>query len=577
MKFRLTLIAASLTLVAASSFAANTPAFSVAPQESAAVVANLTYKNNLGQAHGYAIAAQHPGADGAKIHRLNHTYNNVPIYGSESIVVTQPNGTILSETHDDKRAGLVASPSLGKAAAAMSVVPKLSAAEVIARTVQNIAPNGTHHHQPSAQLVIYPQIKSVRVAAAKNKPEAQLNAMDLEEVVTGYDLAYVVQTRMLVNGKLSFTDSIIHADDGRVLKQWDALQSVAGTGKSQYSGTVSVETTLTSGVYKMVDSTRGINGVFGGTAITNLNHANAGPGTVYSGTVNTWGDGLNYNGGSTTSTNGQTAAVDAMWGLRNTYDMLKNTQGWLSLDGKNTASYIGVHHNTGEVNGFYDPTCKCMYIGDGNSTYHQLGTLDIIGHEMGHGVTNATSNLTYSGESGGLNEASSDITGEMVEAYARAGGVGSVIPSTGNDWVAGAQISSTGTPARWFYKPSKDGKSPDAWSSTIGSLNVHYSSGPANRMFYFLAKGSSSTATSDYYSKYLSQAPLAMVGIGSDKAYKIWFRSLTTKFTASTNYATAQQKMVLAATELYGASSKEVIAVKRAFAAINVGVDVTGG
>lgn len=577
MKFRLTFLAASLALVAGSSFAADAASFSVAPQESAAIVAKLAYKNNLGQAHGYAISMQHPGADGVKIHRLNHTWNNVPILGSESIVVTNQSGAIISETHDDKRVGLVANPSLGKAAAPMSVVPKLSAAEAIARTVQNLAQNGTHHHQPSAQLVIYPQVKSVRVAAAKNKPEAQLNAVDLEEVVTGYDLAYVVQTRMLVNGKLSFTDSIVHANDGRVLKQWDAMQSVAGTGKSQYSGTVPVETTLTSGVYKMVDNTRGINGKFGGTAITNLNHANVGPGTVYSGTVNTWGDGLNYNGGSTTSTNGQTAAVEAMWGLRNTYDMLKNTQNWLSLDGKNTASYIGVHHNTSEVNGFFDPTCKCMYIGDGNSTYKQLGTLDIIGHEMGHGVTNATSNLTYSGESGGLNEASSDITGEMVEAYARAGGVGSVIPSTGNDWVAGAQISATGTPLRWFYKPSKDGKSPDAWSSTIGSLNVHFSSGPANRMFYFLAKGSSATSTSDYYSKYLTQAPLAMVGIGSDKAYKIWFRSLTTKFTTSTNYATAQQKMVLAATELYGASSKEVIAVKRAFAAINVGLDVTGG
>lgn len=94
---------------------------------------------------------------------------------------------------------------------------------------------------------------------------------------------------------------------------------------------------------------------------------------------------------------------------------------------------------------------------------------------------------------------------------------------------------------------------------------------------YFLPEGSSSTSTSDYYSKYLTKPPLAMVGIGSGKTYKIWFRALTTKFTSSTNYATGQQKMVLAATELYGASSKEVIAVKRAFAAINVGLDVTGG
>ena len=74
-----------------------------------------------------------------------------------------------------------------------------------------------------------------------------------------------------------------------------------------------------------------------------------------------------------------------------------------------------------------------MFIGDG-SFFTSLGAIDVIGHEMGHGVTAATSNLTYSGESGGLNESSSDISGEVVEAYARAGGTGATIPNTGNDW-----------------------------------------------------------------------------------------------------------------------------------------------
>jgi Zn-dependent metalloprotease len=103
---------------------------------------------------------------------------------------------------------------------------------------------------------------------------------------------------------------------------------------------------------------------------------------------------------------------------------------------------------------------------------------------------------------------------------------------------------------------------------------VHYSSGPNNRMFYFLAQGSNATDSSDYYSKYLNKAPLAMSGIGTDKAFRIWFKALTTKFTSSTNYADARAKMVLAAQELYGASSKEATAVQRAYAAINVGADV---
>lgn len=577
MSFRTTLLAASLAIISTASFAAEPASFGIAPQQSSALVAQLSAKSNLGQAHGLAISMQHPGASGTVIHRLAHTYNNVRIWGSESVVVTDGAGKVLSEALDDRRQGLVVNPGLGRATHEMNVQPKLSAHDVINRMVQGFAANGVHTQPAQAELVIFPIIKSVRVAAAANKAESELNALDLEEHVTGYQLAYLVQTRMEVGGKLQYRDAIVNANDGSIIKQWDALQTVAGTGKSQYSGTVPVETTLSGGVYKMVDSSRGVGGVFGGTAITNLNHANSGPGTVYSASTNSWGDGANYNGGSTTSANGQTAAVDAMWGLRNTYDMLKNTLGWKSLDGKNTASYIGVHHNTAEDNAFYEPSCKCMYIGDGGSSFKQLGWLDVIGHEMGHGVTAATSNLTYSGESGGLNESASDITGEMVEAYAKAGGTGAVIPSSGNDWLLGKEISKTGTPLRYLYKPSKDGRSPDAWSSSIGSLNVHFSSGPNNRMFYFLAKGSSATTTSDFYSKYLTQAPKAMVGIGSDKAYRIWFRALTTKFTTSTNYASAQQKMVQAATDLYGASSKEVIAVKRAYAAINVGADVTGG
>jgi Zn-dependent metalloprotease len=125
-----------------------------------------------------------------------------------------------------------------------------------------------------------------------------------------------------------------------------------------------------------------------------------------------------------------------------------------------------------------------------------------------------------------------------------------------------------------MYKPSKDGASPDAWSSSLKRIDVHYSSGPNNRMFYFLSQGSNADKASDYYSKYLVKAPAAMTGIGLDKAYRIWFKANTTKFTSSTNYADARAKMIEAAQELYGKTSKEATAVTRAFAAINVGADV---
>jgi Zn-dependent metalloprotease len=393
-------------------------------------------------------------------------------------------------------------------------------------------------------------------------------------VVGSYELAYLVKTRTAEGNTPVFKDSIVSARTGAILDQWSMLQTVTGTGYSQYNGTVPLNTTLSGTTYSMKDGSRGVGGTFGAMAITNANHTTS-AGLVYTNSTNTWGDGQQYiAGGSTTNANGQTAAVNAMWGLMNTYDTLKNVLGWQSLDGNNTATYIAAHVNTAYDNAYYSDGCKCMYIGDGGTYFNNLGSIDVIGHEMGHGVTASTSNLAYRGESGGLNESSSDITGEVVEAYARAGGTGSVIPLTGNDWMTGQEISKDGQPLRWMYKPSLDGQSPDAWNTSLKRLNVHYSSGPNNRMFYFLSKGSNSSSGSQYYSKYLTQAPLAMTGIGADKAYRIWFKALTTKFTSSTNYADARLKMIASATELYGAGSAEVKAVTRAYAAINVGLDV---
>jgi Zn-dependent metalloprotease len=533
-------------------------------------------KRGLDSDHGYALEAFHPGVKGSSVTRLAHTYKGVRVFHSESVVVTNDAGKIVSESISERRNGLgygAAAGKMGGRFSSFSVKPALSQADAVARVTKAIGPYSGEAEKAKAELIVYPITAMVRVPAAVNKTDAQLNAMDLVEQVQGYELAYLVKTRLITaNNRPVYHDTIISANDGHVLKQWSALHTVIGTGYSQYNGTVPISTSLSGSTYKMLDATRGVGGTYGGMAITNANHGTT-AGLIYTNSTNTWGDGQNYiAGGSTTNANGQTAAVNALWGLMNTYDMLKNTLGWQSLDGNNTATYIAAHVNTAYDNAYYDDTCKCMYIGDGSSFY-SLGSIDVIGHEMSHGVTAATSNLTYSGESGGLNESNSDIGGEMVEAYARNGGTGTVIPA-GNDWVMGREISKTGTPLRYLYKPSKDGSSPNAWSSTVGNLDVHYSSGPNNRMFYFLSQGSNSSSTSDYYSSYLTKAPLAMTGIGNDKAYRIWFRAATTKFTASTNYADARAKVLLAAQELYGVGSKEATAVQRAYAAINVGTDV---
>jgi len=569
MEFRKSLIAAAIAMVAAQASAA--PSMMASPvafsaHEKARLVSTLNGergKYGLDADHGYAIASQHPGEQGRAISRINHTYKGVRIFESESVVVTDQGGNIVSESVGERRQGLS-----GKR---FDVKPAISGKAAIAKASRSLPGAGAEIDPPSAELVIFPVMKTVRAPGAENKAEADLNAVDVQDVVAGYELAYLVKTR----SQGGHHDTIVSARDGRILDQWNAMQNVVGTGHSQYNGDVPINTTLSGGVYKMIDGSRGTGGTFGAMAITNANHGTS-AGAVYTNTTNVWGDGKQYiAGGSTTNANGQTAAVNALWGLMNTYDMHKNVLNWSSLDGNNTATYIAVHVNTAYDNAYYSDSCKCMFIGDGGSYFNNLGSIDVIGHEMGHGITAATSNLTYRGESGGLNESSSDISGEAVEAYARAGGTGTTLPvPSGNDWMMGKEISKNGQPLRWMYKPSKDGKSPDAWKSTIKRLDVHYSSGPNNRMFYFLAMGSSATVGSDTYSQYLTQQPKAMTGIGIDKAYRIWFRANTTKFTSSTNYADARLKVLAAAQELYGASSAEAKAVQRAYAAINVGADV---
>ena len=525
--------------------------------------------------HYYRITAQHPGMGGTQVLRAAHTWKGLRIFGSDSVVVLDAQARVLSETASERRLylGTGNANRLGALTASFSVQPQTNARAAIAASLATLPAGAVHVVKPQAGLLIWPVMRMQRVVGAGAKAEEELNAVDVQDVVERYELAYLVRTRMRQGEQPVYHDTIVSARDGAILDRWSMVQTVTGVGKSQYNGEVPLSTTLKDGQYLLLDPERGKGGTFGAMAITNANNGSS-AGKVYANATNVWGDGKQFvEGGSTTGPNGQTAAVNAMWGLMNTYDALKNVLGWRSLDGRDTATFIAAHVNRGYDNAYYSDTCRCMFIGDG-TYFTSLGAIDVIGHEMGHGVTAATSDLVYSGESGGLNESASDINGELVEAYARAGGKGESFPEDGNDWQLGLEISRNATPLRWMYKPSKDGSSPDAWSTSLRRLDVHYSSGPNNRMFYFLAKGSRADAAGDYYSKYLVKQPQAMTGIGTDKAYRIWFHANTTKFTSSTNYADARAKMILAAEELYGKDSRESIAVQRAYAAINVGADI---
>ena len=208
-----------------------------------------------------------------------------------------------------------------------------------------------------------------------------------------------------------------------------------------------------------------------------------------------------------------------------------------------------------------------MTYGDG-SFFNPLVSIDVAGHEMTHGVTSRTAGLIYSGESGGLNEATSDIFGSMVEYYAaNANDVG--------DYLIGEEISKTpGKALRYMYSPNIDGASADCYYTGVGGIDVHYSSGVANHFYYLLAEGTApaggpASPTCKRSDTKKATGTGTVVGIGRQAAEKIWYRALTVYMTSSETFAKARLDTVQAATDLFGAGSAEVTAVGAAWDAVN--------
>ncbi|MEU6259108.1 M4 family metallopeptidase [Streptomyces sp. NPDC047043] len=343
---------------------------------------------------------------------------------------------------------------------------------------------------------------------------------------------------------------VTDATTGKRIYSYEAVDT--GTGTSEYSGTVTLGTTASaSGGYDLIDGGRG------GHKTYDLNGGTNGTGTLFHDADDKWGDG--------TPANRQTAAVDAAYGAAVTWDFYKSAFNRNGIAGDGKAAYSRVHYGNAYVNAFWNDSCFCMTYGDGSGNTHPLTSLDVAGHEMSHGLTAATAGLKYSRESGGLNEATSDIFGTSVEFFAN----NSADPG---DYLIGEKIdiNGDGTPLRYMDKPSKDGGSADYWSRTVGRLDVHYSSGVANHFFYLLSEGSGAKTVNGVSYNSPTYDGSTVTGIGRDKADQIWYRALTTYFTSSTNYAGARTGTLQAASDLYGAGSAEYSAVAAAWKAVNV-------
>lgn len=349
-------------------------------------------------------------------------------------------------------------------------------------------------------------------------------------------------------------DAFVDAKTGVVRWAFNSLETAGavGTGRTMYSGVVSLQTaTSTTDGFSLTDTTRANN------YTVDMNNRQFGRGTLVTDSANDFGD------GSKSNSDRDTAAADAHYGMGVTWDYYQATFGRNGIDGTGRTAYSRVHFGRRYENANWSDSCFCMTYGDGGSTFYPLVALDVAGHEMTHGVTASEAGLTYSGESGGLNESTSDIFGTLVEFHAANAQdvpdywIGERMYKT--NYSNGGSTYTQTSALRYMDDPNKDGISPACWSSTLGNLNVHYSSGPSNHMFYLLSHGGVSKCNGNN-----------VVGLGNDKAGAIWYRALTTYMTSSTNYKQALGAAQSAATDLYGAGSTEYNTVTAAFAAINV-------
>jgi len=257
------------------------------------------------------------------------------------------------------------------------------------------------------------------------------------------------------------------------------------------------------------------------------------------------------------------AVNEAYDGSGITYDLYKNIYSRDSIDNNGMRLDSTVHYKKDYDNAFWDG--EQMVYGDGDGELFNRFTIaiDVIGHELTHGVTQFEAKLVYSQQPGALNESMSDVFGSLVKQYS--------MNQTADqaDWLIGAGLLAAGVngvalrsmkaPGTAYDDPvlGKDpqpGHMNDYVNTSSDNGGVHINSGIPNRAFYFVAN--------------------QIGGKAWEKAGQIWYVTLRDKLTSSSNFQTCANQTFMVAGALFGAGSLEQQAVK--FGWSEVGIDVEG-
>lgn len=433
---RISALAAALgLLVAANADAANSQSVQT-HQLGAVAQAALPAQLGLGSDASFVERGSMLTASGTRVVRLQQMYRGVPVFGHSVTVeqgasgqTLQANGAVLQGVQFDLQ----------------SVTPKLRGAQAIARLMrdQRINPGlMANVSNREAELFVY----------AGDQGNARL--------------IYLTSYFSDNGGNPTRPTAIIDANTGQILRQWEGLTHAEayGPGGNQKTGRYEYGTDYPPMNVQQSGNTCSMQN--SNVRTIDLDHATSG-GSIHTFTCPT---------NTYKQINGAFSPLnDAHFFGGVVYDMY---QAYMDQAPLNFQLTMRVHYGRNYENAFWNGSS--MTFGDGGNTFYPLVSLDVTAHEVSHGYTEQNSGLIYDNQSGGINEAYSDMAGEAAQYY----------NDGDNDFLVGAEIFKGNGALRYMCNPPQDGGSIDSADDYYDGLDVHYSSGVYNKAFCTLAQDS---------------------------------------------------------------------------------------
>lgn len=478
--------------------------------------------------------------NGIKSQKLEQYYKGVKIAFSEIVVVSKNNSvkTINGKGLDIEN---------------INTTPKLSESESLNHLLKKVNAEKYAWEDNSYEELLK---KETNDQLATNYPKGELVIIDKDLFDDIFEPILAYKFSVYTINPLSNSYYYINASNGKIILEDAIIKHVQGTAQTRYSEQRTIETQQNGSTYRLRDYSRG-----NGIETYNMNR-----GTNYSSATDFTDNDNNWTSAEYNNSNKDNAALDAHWGAEKTYDYFSQKHNRNSYDGDGGVIRSYVHYGNNYDNAFWDNTYKRMTYGDGQNSFDALTSIDVVAHEIGHGVCSNTANLVYQREPGAINEGLSDIWGAMIEYYA---------DPTKQTYEIGEEIRLGSGSLRSMSNPNSRNQ-PDTYggsywinpncgtpSRSNDYCGVHTNSGVLNYWFYLLAEGGS--GTNDIGNAF------SVNGIGKEKAAKIVYRAESVYFTSSTNYNQARQLTIQAAEDLYGESSIESASACQSWYAVGVG------